>query len=261
MRSRSLTALHSPQQDSWASGLSEEVRDKSFGGQGMKERIKEVAIELLVRHGYQGFRFRDLAERLGTTRANIHYYYGSKLNLAEEVIVDYVRETLASWRENWSSNKSFEQKIAGMMEANRRRYLRFNPTEATANPWSLIGRMRMERDVIGPNARAALVEFGVVLENMIVSAIESAIKRGELTPEIPIRDVALQLVAIADSAGPITQDGGSFERLEKLYLSFARIVNHAYGTKRPLKAHPPDGQARVPKLSRGGGTRRVSKDI
>jgi len=26
----------------------------------MKERIKEIAVELLVRHGYQGFRFRDL---------------------------------------------------------------------------------------------------------------------------------------------------------------------------------------------------------
>ncbi|HEX7076744.1 MAG TPA: TetR/AcrR family transcriptional regulator [Hyphomicrobiaceae bacterium] len=197
----------------------------------MKERIKEIAVELLVRDGYQGFRFRDLADRLGITRANIHYYYGSKLNLAEEVIVDYVRATLAAWEENWRSDKTFEQKIRGMMESNRQRYLRFNPTGTTGHPWSLIGRMRMERDVIGPEARAALVEFGVVLEDLVVKAIEKAIQEGELSPEIPIRDIALQLVAIANSAGPITQDGGSFDRLEQLYLSFARIVDHAYGRR------------------------------
>jgi len=197
----------------------------------MKERIKEIAVELLVRDGYQGFRFRDLAERLGITRANIHYYYGNKLNLAEEVIVDYVRETLAAWEENWRSDNTFAEKIRGMMESNRQRYLRFNPTGTTARPWSLIGRMRMERDVIGPEARAALVEFGVVLEDLIVRAIEKAIRAGELSSEIPIRDIALQLVAIANSAGPITQDGGSFDRLEQLYLSFGRIVDHAYGRK------------------------------
>jgi AcrR family transcriptional regulator len=193
----------------------------------MKDQIKEIAVELLIRHGYQGFRFRDLADRLGTTRANIHYYYGSKLNLSEEVIVEYVQQTLANWEENWKSDKSFEDKIRG----------------------SLIGRMRMERDEIGPKARAALLEFGVVLEKLIVQGIERAIREGELSPEIPTRDIALQLVAIADSAGPITQDGGSFDRLEQLYLSFARIVNHAYGRKREPRrrsgqSHPPVARLR-----------------
>lgn len=195
----------------------------------MKNQIKELTVELLTRHGYQGFRFRDVADRLQTTRANVHYYYGSKLNLCEEVIVDYVHETLINWEENWKSDKSFEQKVRGMMESNRQRYLRYNPTGTTGHPWSLIGRMRMERDEIGPRARTALAEFGVVLENLVIAGLERAVREGELSAEAPIQDIALQLVAIANSAGPITQDGGSFDRLEQLYLSFARIVNHAYG--------------------------------
>ena len=40
----------------------------------MKEKIKTAATELLIRNGYQGFRFRDVADCLKTTRANIHYY-------------------------------------------------------------------------------------------------------------------------------------------------------------------------------------------
>ncbi|OYU48833.1 MAG: TetR family transcriptional regulator [Rhizobiales bacterium PAR1] len=198
----------------------------------MKDEIKNVSTELLIRNGYQGFRFRDIAEVLKTTRANIHYYYGNKLNLAEEVIVDYVDETLASWTANWKSDASFEAKIHGMMESNRQRYLRYNPTGVTANPWSLIGRMRLERDVIGPKARKALADFGVTLENLVIDGIDQAVAKGELSNDIPRSDIALQLVAIANSAGPITQDGGNFDRLEQLYRSFSRVVHHAYGTRR-----------------------------
>jgi hypothetical protein len=50
-----------------------------------------------------------------------------------------------------------------------------------------------------------------------------------LSEAAPRDDIALQLVAIADSAGPITQDGGDFSRLEQLYRSVNRIVHHAYG--------------------------------
>jgi TetR/AcrR family transcriptional regulator, transcriptional repressor for nem operon len=118
-----------------------------------------------------------------------------------------------------------------MMESNRQRYLRFNPSGKTAHPWSLIGRMRLERDEIGPRARQALADFGRTLENLIIAAIGQAVAKGELSPTIPREDVALQLVAIADSAGPITQDGGNFGRLEQLYRSFANIVHHAYGVE------------------------------
>ncbi|KFC73123.1 Bacterial regulatory protein, tetR family [Bosea sp. LC85] len=198
----------------------------------MKQEIKQISAELLIRNGYQGFRFRDVADVLNTTRANIHYYYGNKLNLAEEVIVDYVEQTLANWEANWRSDKSFEDKIHGMTESNRQRYLRYNPTATTANPWSLIGRMRLEQDVIAPKAREALAQFGVTLENLVVAGIDQAVARGELSNDIPRGDIALQLVAIANSAGPITQDGGNFDRLEQLYRSFSRIVHHAYGMKR-----------------------------
>jgi hypothetical protein len=45
----------------------------------------------------------------------------------------------------------------------------------------------------------------------------------------------VQIVSIIDSAGPITQDAGSFARLEHLYLAHMRVVAHAYVSK-PKKA-------------------------
>jgi AcrR family transcriptional regulator len=200
----------------------------------MRNEIKTVTTELLIRNGYQGFRFKDVAEVLGTTRANIHYYFGSKANLCEEVIVDYVAETTQKWTENWKSQKRFSEKIAGMMESNRQRYLQYNPTGKTAHPWSLIGRMRMERDMIGPRAQSVLTDFGINLHKLIITGIEMAVKNKEYDKKIPKEDVVLQLVAIANSAGPITQDGGNFDRLEQLYLSFSHIIEDAYGSKKAV---------------------------
>lgn len=198
----------------------------------MREDIKNISTELLIRHGYQGFRFRDIASALDTTRANIHYYFGNKLNLAEEVIVDYVEKTLEGWTANWRSEASFADKIVGMMESNRQRYLRYNPAGNTGNPWSLINRMRLERNVIGPKARKSLADFAVALDALVIEGIEEAIRRGELSEATPRSDVALQLVSIANSAGAITQDTGSFDRLEQLYRAFSRVIHHAYGTHR-----------------------------
>lgn len=195
----------------------------------MKDEIRRATVVLLLCHGYQGLRFRDIAEMLDTTRANIHHHYGSKQNLCEEVIVEYVEKTLESWSENWLSDRTLSQKIDGMMESNRQRYLTYNPTGKTAHPWSLIGRMRLERDQIGPRARQALTDFGITLEGLVKEGIGRAIAAGELSEAAPRDDIALQLVAIADSAGPITQDGGDFSQLEQLYRSVNRIVHHAYG--------------------------------
>jgi hypothetical protein len=54
----------------------------------------------------------------------------------------------------------------------------------------------------------------------------------------------LQLVAIADSAGPIVQDGGNFGKLKQLYSSFTRIVYHAYGLV-PIASSKDRAQASV----------------
>ena len=195
----------------------------------MKDEIKHVTIALLLRHGYQGLRFRYIAEQLGVTRANIHHHYGNKLNLCEEVIVEYVDRTLEAWTANWTGDSTLFEKVEGMMESNRKRYLQFNPTGRTAHPWSLIGRMRLESNVIGPRAREALANFASELNRLVIAGVEQAVVNGELSADAPRADIALQLVAIADSAGWITQDGGDFSRLEQLYRSVIRIVDNAYG--------------------------------
>jgi TetR/AcrR family transcriptional repressor of nem operon len=198
----------------------------------MRNRIKRVAAELLVKHGYRGLRFGDIAGRLDTTRANIHYHFGTKQKLVEEVVDDYLDATLGRFRAIWLDEEtSLADKIRGTMEFNRERYQKFNRGCSGAKPWSLIARMRLERDLLTERTNVGLRNFRLELDAMIAAAIELAKARGELAAEAPVRDIALQIAGIANSSGSLTVDAGSFDPIEQLYLALARVITHAYGRK------------------------------
>ncbi len=208
-------------------------------GVQMRERIKAVATELLITHGVRGLRFGDIADRLRITRANIHYHFGTKRNLVEEVIEEYVQEALAGFGAIWEDpGLTYQEKTRRTMEFNRGRYARFNQASRSGRPWSLISRMRLEADQLSDEARAKLRQFTLRIETLIDEAVVRAQRNGELSAYAPVKDIAVQLIAIVDSAGSITQDGGSFERLERLYTAYLRIVDHAYGTHDEPAARP-----------------------
>ena len=56
---------------------------------GLREDILEKAICQLRRGGYSQLNFASLSKELGTTRANIHYHFSNKENLAKEALETY----------------------------------------------------------------------------------------------------------------------------------------------------------------------------
>lgn len=212
----------------------------------MRQKIKEIAAALLITHGYRGLRFGDIAERLGTTRANVHYHFGTKKNLVEEVIEDYLGDTIEQMSAIWTDDDiSYQEKALRTMAFNRRRYGRFNPKGAGGKPWSLISRMRLEADLLSDRAKASLRRFSEQMDSLVNSAVALAQRNGEIAPDAPAKDVAVQLVSIIDSAGSITQDAGSFDRLEHLYLAHMRVVAHAYGGKKRVAPRADSDKAKA----------------
>ncbi len=192
---------------------------------------------LALVHGYQGLRFGDIASELNTTRANIHYHYGTKSNLVDEVVGEYLTIVVGEMGAIWESDLSYQEKVMATMELNRRRYLRFNPSDEIGGaPWSLISRMRLEANLLSEKSRSQLREFSRSMERFVADAIDQAQANGEIATDAPVRDIVVQIVSIIDSAGPITQDAGCFARLEHLYLAHMRVIAHAYVSKR--KARP-----------------------
>jgi AcrR family transcriptional regulator len=195
-----------------------------------RQAIKDTALELLVRHGYRGTSFGDISAALGTTRANIHYHFGNKQALVDEVLGDYMQATLSALRAVWSDEgSSLAEQVEAMISYSRTRFLHFNPSGTEGRNWSLITRLRQDAELLGANGQKMLGHFGVDLSSLFAHALSAAAQRGELAPNIVPGDAALLLAAIADNAAPITLAEGGFDALEKTYRSLAQIIkSNAY---------------------------------
>jgi AcrR family transcriptional regulator len=60
------------------------VRPRTQGPQ-TREKILDVALELFVQHGYDKTSLRDIAERLGITKAALYYYFERKEDILLEL--------------------------------------------------------------------------------------------------------------------------------------------------------------------------------
>src|SRR6476646_3812992 len=56
---------------------------------GTSARILDVAEELIQTHGYNGFSYQDVADRIGIRKASINHHYSGKAVLAAAVVERY----------------------------------------------------------------------------------------------------------------------------------------------------------------------------
>jgi TetR/AcrR family transcriptional repressor of nem operon len=195
----------------------------------MKERIKAVATGLLIRNGYRGASFADIAKPLGITTTNIHYHFGSKQRLVEAAVKDYVAGSLAGHQRIWlDRTTSLRAKLRAVVAFNRSRYDNFNRGKVSGRPWSLIARLRLEGEVTGAGVRAELARFTEVLHRDVREAVQTAVDRGELRPDAPLDDIAFMIANIVNSSGVFTQDAGNFDRLEQLFSTIENVLVAAY---------------------------------
>jgi TetR/AcrR family transcriptional regulator, transcriptional repressor for nem operon len=60
------------------------------------ERLLEVATELMMKRGYAGFSFGDLAERVDVSTTAIHHYFPTKADLGVAISKRYVDNAIAA---------------------------------------------------------------------------------------------------------------------------------------------------------------------
>lgn len=194
-----------------------------------RERIKQLALELLVKFGVRGCTFGDIADELRITRANVHYHFGSKNALIDEVVSSYVEATTDRFRAVWVDDTMLlAEKVRATIAINRGRYDAFNASQS-GQAWSLVTRMRGEEEALSPESVAVVRKFTTDLHASIMEGMQQAVQRGELSPQAPLGDVVTQLVNIVNSAGLTTMDARNFERLETVYRGFLEMLLVAYG--------------------------------
>lgn len=204
----------------------------------MRQRIKVVAEELLVKHGYRGLSFGQISEILGTTRANLHYHFGNKDGLVEDVLETYANRTLDLYRDIWTDTATtLRHKVEATIQMAHQRYLHYNPTGDKGEPWSLMIRLRNDTEALTPKMRAKLQQVTREFEMMVRVGVRSAIQSGELAADAPQEQLVIQLVNVIHYAGSVTRDHGHFGRLADLWEATLSTIERAYMRKKtPVKA-------------------------
>lgn len=204
----------------------------------MRDRIKEAATILLTKEGYRGFLFRDVAAGLEITRANIHYHFGNKTKLVEEVIHDYMEKSIAGHEKIWiAEGLTLRQRLEALRDFNRGRYKKQNP-KGRGGTFSLIARMRRDKDLLTPKARKQIMDFASQIEDWVGQAVNEAIRSGELRADAPVDDVAAVIFALANTAASITEEAGSFEKWETACSAAGRLIEAAYGNNAEERGKP-----------------------
>lgn len=196
-----------------------------------KEKIRSVATDMLIVHGYRGMNFRLIAQKVGTTTTNIHYHFGGKNTFVEQLVDEYVEAAIGRQTAIWGDNDlSLREKLAAVAESNRERYLKYNKRTRGGRTWTLIGRLRMESDIISPRCVDALNRFTNSLNSAISDAVHVASASGELNKAAPLDNIATLLVGLVNSSAAFAMDAG-FDQLEKLYSATADVIFSAYSSK------------------------------
>jgi len=206
------------------------VNAEQAGGAPMRERIKQAARALFIQHGLSEVTYGDIAERVGTTRANLHYHFGNKANLVAQVFEETFREVDESLRAIWlSPERTLDQRLAASLEDSRRRFFEFNERSAGRNPWSLTARASLSYDnaLLSDEIRRGIGRLMTRFEEYVNHAVRLAIGSGELRADTPVETVVLLIVPLWRFGALVTRFDG-LDKLEAHYEAVRTTLRYAY---------------------------------
>lgn len=216
------------------------VRRRSESGEAVRQKIKARATELFIRHGYNGVTFLDLGKDLGINHSLVHYHFGTKAKLAEEVLRDFaeigIRENRAIWGD---ADASLFEKFVAARDRMYRRFVLFNPAGRMQHPTGLVSRFSMDAETVGPELRALVQSTQEALDQSVLDAVRIAIDRGELVADAPAQHIMLQISSILYVAGPTARYGWEFTRLDDHFHGTLAMLLRAYGSTPTLPADWP----------------------
>ncbi len=78
-----------------------------------RARIQQIAVELFTEHGYEGTSLREIAERLGVTKAALYYHFKSKEDIILSLVEDYQAQmdALIGWARKHPGNAGTRREI------------------------------------------------------------------------------------------------------------------------------------------------------
>lgn len=192
-------------------------------------RVLKVARRLFITCGIDAISYADIANEVGSTRANLHYHFGNKSELVRQVFAATFEEVHLSLEKIWlTPGLSLEERLDLLFENLQTRFREFNQTDDGGTPWSLTSRARFDFSSISPEIAEGMKKMSHFFEECVGHAVHTAIESGELRQDTRIKDVILIITPLWYFGSPTTQFSG-IKRLKDHFDATKRVIKTAYG--------------------------------
>ncbi len=196
-----------------------------------RERILSAAEQLLVTHGVERSRLRDVSEAAGVSIGTVQHYFDTRDRLIAELFDWSAERRLNAWLEAAPTGTDPWSRLVSLLQASL--------------PEPLLWRSRiwiefcaMARD---DELRAKLDRFYDAWRPPFRQAIEDGIAAGVFQPIWPVADIVDLFIIFGDGASvgvSLGAPGVTAEQLRRLLVETARM---ALGVEPRVEAHPAPG--------------------
>lgn len=152
-----------------------------------RERIMELAEELILTKGYNAFSYQDISSELGIKNAAIHYYFPSKANLGTSIVKNN-RQRFEEMVENMEIRKFDESK---QLESFLRVYVKSNREQKIC----VIGSLGPDFNTLPEPSQNELKNMTNRIIQWLSTILESGKKKGVFSFKGEARNRALLILS------------------------------------------------------------------
>jgi AcrR family transcriptional regulator len=193
------------------------VDDPAAEGRTARERIQEVALSLFIEEGYDKTSLREIAERLGVTKAALYYHFPTKEDLVASLIEDRLTRigAIIEWARERprddAMRRGFVLRYADLMQGDRHSKIMqfFERNQTIAKTLQAGEAMRAQMievmDLLSDPADPPAVQLRRSLSIFAMHASWFIMKTRHMPPEAAREaslEVALELVSGQADEGP-----------------------------------------------------------
>lgn len=202
---------------------------RTVGSEGTRTEaaIREAAVQLIARHGYEAVSMRRLAEEVGVQAGALYRYFPTKQDLLASMMREHMRHLIASWR---AARPACADPVRGL-EAFARFHIRYHldrRDEVFIN--------YMELRSLSPKARAQIAALRAEYEQELRDILTRGMAKGLFrVPDVPV--TAMALIAMLTGVTTWWQPGGRLSPAE-IETIYAALTLQSVGAREDAPCSP-----------------------
>lgn len=177
------------------------------------QEIMDIGLTLVQERGYNGFSYADIADAIGIRKASIHYYFPSKQDLVQAVLIRYRKEFMDKLQQINDQTSSGKQKIESFFGL-------YRETLENNTKLCLCSMMAAELNSFPSEIRDELNNFFEANTVWAQQVLEKGKLDGEFSFTNPALEQAKALIAFVQGVQLLSRTSGNIEYYDSLVSSY-----------------------------------------